>query len=169
MTNSEFCPGFLGIVLLYSVLVTPKAGSALRAHAALRIMGEDAGAIMTPARRQNRRLRGLQIGRSRFAAAPVGFDVEGKLLTLNQTAHAGALDGGDMHEHIGTAAVLRDEAVALLGVEKLDSTLSHHGPPLANALGVFAAARTIRAVFNPDFAWSWEWPFASAGRYGKAS
>jgi hypothetical protein len=34
-----------------------------------------------------------------------------------------------MHEYIGPAAILRDEAIALLGIEKFDSTLSHHGPP----------------------------------------
>jgi hypothetical protein len=27
----------------------------------------------------------------------------------------------------------------------------------------FVAAQTIRAVFNPDFAWSWEWPFKAQG------
>jgi hypothetical protein len=65
-------------------------------------MRENAGAIDAGAT-QNPQLRCLQVGGCRFAAAPVGFDVKGKLLTLNQTAHAGALDGGDMHEHIGTA------------------------------------------------------------------
>jgi len=76
---------------------------------------------------QNSQLRCLQIGGCGLAVAPIGFDVEGEFLTLNQTAHAGALDGGDMHEHIGTAAILRDEAVTLLRIEKFDSTLSHHG------------------------------------------
>jgi hypothetical protein len=89
-------------------------------------------------------------------------------LTLNQTPDTGALEGRDMHEDIGTAAILRYEAVALLGIEKFDSPLSHHGPPFENAPCVFAAQRTIRMGFNPDFACSWEWP-CSAGRYGKAA
>ena len=54
----------------------------------------DAGATL------NRQLRCLQIGRSSLAATSVSFDVKGDLLTLNQTTHAGALEGGDMHEHI---------------------------------------------------------------------
>ena len=40
-----------------------------------------------------------------------------KLLPLVKAAHAGALDGGDVDEHIRAARVLHDEAVALLGVE----------------------------------------------------
>jgi len=34
--------------------------------------------------------------------------------------HAGTLDGAHMHEHIGSALIGGDEAVALLGVEELD-------------------------------------------------
>jgi hypothetical protein len=88
-------------------------------------------------------------------------------LPLRRSAHAGTLDGRDMHEYIRTTAILRNEAVALLAIKKLDGTLSHHGPPLENASCV-AAVRTIRTVFNPDFACSWEWPVESAGRYSKA-
>jgi hypothetical protein len=73
-----------------------------------------------------------------------------------------------MHEYIRTTAILRDEAVALLAIKKFDSTLSHHNPPFENASCVVAAVRTIRTVFNPDFACSWERPFESAGRYSKA-
>src|SRR6185437_8579485 len=72
-------------------------------------------------------LRGLKIGRSVFAAAAVGLDVEGNLLSLVQRAHAGALDGGDVHEDVGAAGILHDKAVAFLGVEKLDGTCSHDG------------------------------------------
>jgi hypothetical protein len=73
-----------------------------------------------------------------------------------------------MHEYIGTAAILCNEAVALLGIEKFDGTLSHHGPPFENASRVSATLRTIRMGFIPDFACSWERPFKSAGLYGKA-
>jgi hypothetical protein len=48
----------------------------------------------------------------------VGFDIKEELLPLVKAAHPGALDGGDVGEHIRAARVLHDEAVALLGVEK---------------------------------------------------
>jgi hypothetical protein len=72
-----------------------------------------------------------------------------------------------MHEHIGAAAILRDEAVALLGIEKFDSTLSHHGPPF----------ETHHAFLQPcePFAWAsirilrvLEIGPLRAGQYGKA-
>src|SRR5579871_2099954 len=81
----------------------------------------------------------LQVGRGGLAAAAVGLDVESQLLPLGQAAHAGALDGGDVNEHIRAALVLHDEAETLLGVEKLDGTLSHDGPPL----------KTHHASFGP--------------------
>jgi hypothetical protein len=61
----------------------------------------------------SRRSGGLQIGGGGLAAAPVGLDVEGDLLTLDQPAHSGALDRRDMNEHIGAAAILHDESEAL--------------------------------------------------------
>ena len=54
----------------------------------------------------------------------VGLDVNETLLTLVEVTHSGALDRRDVHEHIRAAAVLHDEAEALLGVEKLDGTLA---------------------------------------------
>src|SRR5208282_595378 len=93
----------------------------------------------------------LQIGRSRLAAAAVRFDVERELLSLIEVAHASALDGGDVNEHIRAARVLDDEAEALLGVEKLYGTLSHDGLHLKR-ITRFVAVQTIRTVFNPDFA-----------------
>jgi hypothetical protein len=88
----------------------------------------------------------LQIGRGRLAAAAVGFDVEGHLLPLNKAAHAGALDGRDVNEHIRATRVLRDKAIALLGVEKLDGTFGHDGPPLGKRMKRFRAVQTIRTV-----------------------
>src|SRR5208283_1357550 len=93
----------------------------------------------------------LQIGRSRLAAAAVRFDVERELLSLIEVRHASALDGGDVNEHIRAARILDDEAETLLGVEKLYGTLSHHGLHLKRIMR-FVPARTIRTVFNPDFA-----------------
>jgi hypothetical protein len=147
MTNSEFSPGFLGIVVL---LVTVQ-----------RDKNENTGAIMTPVPQLRRQLRRLQVNGGGLAAAPVGFDVERYLLAFDQRAHAGALDGGDVNEHIGAAGVLDDEAVAFLGVEELNGTLSHYGPPVETH-HAFCAVQTIRTAFNPDFAWSWERP-VSAG------
>ena len=71
----------------------------------------------------------MQIGCRGLAAAAVGFDIKGELLPLVKAAHAGALDGGDVDEHIRAARVLHDEAVALLGVEKFNGTCSQW-PPL---------------------------------------
>src|SRR5271156_1029303 len=88
----------------------------------------------------------LQIGRGRLAAAAVGFDVEGYLLPLNEAAHAGALNGRDVNEHIRAARVLRDKAIALLGVEEFDGTFGHDGPPLGKRMMRFRAVRTIRTV-----------------------
>jgi hypothetical protein len=91
------------------------------------------------------RLDRLQIGRGGLAAAAIGFDVKGELLPLIKAAHAGALDGGDVDEHIRAARVLHDEAVALLRVEKLNGTCSHDGLHLKTR-HAFAAVPTIRAV-----------------------
>jgi hypothetical protein len=56
-----------------------------------------------------------------------------------------------VNEHIRAARVLDDEAETLLGVEKLYGTLSHDGLHLKRIMR-FVAVRTIRTVFNPDFA-----------------
>src|ERR1700731_1190002 len=143
MTNSEFSPGFLGMILLLLFVLRARSAlgilvahdlirkpvSTFRDHSLERDRKQNAGANMTPALYLCRYSGALQIGRGRLAAAPVGFDVERKLLALDQRAHAGALDRGDVHEHVRAARILHDEAVALLGVEELDGTLSHEGPP----------------------------------------
>jgi len=49
----------------------------------------------------------LQIGRGGLAAPAVGFDVKGELLPLAKAAHAGALDGGYVDEHIRAAHARR--------------------------------------------------------------
>src|SRR3954466_12074514 len=77
------------------------------------------------------RLRGPEIGGGLLAAAPVGLDVIGDLLTLSEAAHPRALDGADVHEHIPPALVGLNEAILLLFVEPLYSTgrhrMSFHG------------------------------------------
>src|SRR5712691_3892502 len=62
----------------------------------------------------------------RAFALLVGLDVEGDALPLGQRLEAGALDGGDVHEHVASAVVRLDEAVAALGVEELDRTCHGH-------------------------------------------
>ena len=54
-------------------------------------------------------------------------DVELDRLVLVEAAVAVGLDGGEVHEDIGTPVSLSDEAEALLGVEPLDSSLCHAG------------------------------------------
>src|SRR5690606_21653739 len=51
-------------------------------------------------------------------AHAVRLDVEGDLLAVDEGAHARRLDGGDVDEHVLRAAVRRDEAEALGGVEE---------------------------------------------------
>src|SRR5215207_8091629 len=77
------------------------------------------------------RLRGSEIGRGLLAAAPVGLNLIGDLLTLREAPHSGPLDGTDVHEHIPAALIRLDEAVALCFVEPLHSSgrhwMSFHG------------------------------------------
>src|SRR5262245_2861271 len=52
-------------------------------------------------------------------------NVELDPLVLFQAAVAAHLDRGEVHENVSTAAVYRDEAEALLGVEPLHGSLRH--------------------------------------------
>ena len=71
---------------------------------------------------------GLEIAGGLLAAALVGFHFVGDLLAFGETTHSCALDSGDVHEHIVAAVIRLDEAEALLLVEPLNSTDSHHNP-----------------------------------------
>src|SRR5918993_649330 len=67
----------------------------------------------------------LQIG-GRFLARPaIGFDLIRDLLPFRETAQARALNRADVDEHILSAAVGLNEAVAFLLVEPLDRTCRH--------------------------------------------
>ena len=55
----------------------------------------------------------------RLLATLVGLELVGDALVLVQRRHAGALNRGDVHECIVAAAIRRDEAIALVGVENL--------------------------------------------------
>ena len=63
-----------------------------------------------------------QIDCLRALAHAVGLDVERDLLAIEQALHAGALQRRDMDEDVLRAAIRRDEAKTLGGVEELDGT-----------------------------------------------
>src|SRR5436305_916998 len=70
---------------------------------------------------------GLQVDRSRLAAATVVLDVEGHLLSLDEAAQTRLLDGGDVDEHVLSAGIGLDEPVALDFIEPFDGTSIHPG------------------------------------------
>src|SRR6185295_2490101 len=72
---------------------------------------------------------GAEVFRRRLAAAAIRNDVEGDLLTFVEGAHAGALDGADVHEHVSAAGVRLNEAEAFLVVKPLHSTVAHRAVP----------------------------------------
>jgi hypothetical protein len=68
----------------------------------------------------------------------LAHDLIVELLPLVQVAHSGALDCGNMHEHVLPAIGRLNEAETLLGIEKFDCTLSHVRPSFATPIGVYA-------------------------------
>ena len=68
-------------------------------------------------------LEELEVHRRGLAA--LVFQLVFDLGVLIQPLKAGLLNGGDVHEHVGTAAVGLDETIALGGVEPLDRTGRH--------------------------------------------
>src|SRR4051812_21827533 len=73
------------------------------------------------------RLRQREVARRLLAA--FGDDLVVDLLAFHQRAHAGALDGADVHEHILRPIGRLDESESLLRIEKLNGTCRHHGSP----------------------------------------
>lgn len=71
---------------------------------------------------------GLEVAGGLLAAALVGFHLVGNLLAFGEAAHAGPLDGRDVHEHVVAAVIRLDEPKTLLLVEPLNSTDSHRIP-----------------------------------------
>ncbi len=70
-------------------------------------------------------LRRTQVRGVRLASALVGFDFEAHALTFIQAVHSRALDRADMHENVSSTAFWRNEAVALVHIEKLYSSDRH--------------------------------------------
>src|SRR3954467_9897553 len=77
------------------------------------------------------RLGLLQIDR-RCLALLAALQFEADLLPLMQIAQAGALDRGNMHEHVLRAVLGLNEAVALLGIEPLYGSNTHCRPSQKN-------------------------------------
>jgi hypothetical protein len=73
---------------------------------------------------------------SRNLAALILFQIIRYALILIQGAHAGTLDSRDVHKSVVPAALRRDEAEALVRVEKFNGSDSHNGYPLPKRNGM---------------------------------
>src|ERR1700761_3522888 len=82
---------------------------------------------MIVTRHENESLGDLQVFRGRLAA--IFHEVILHDLIFIEGRESGALDGGDMDEHILIAAVRLDEPIALGRVEPFDGTLRHRLSP----------------------------------------
>jgi hypothetical protein len=74
-------------------------------------------------------LKELKIISRALAGPAIRHDFELELLAFREGAQPSALDSGDVHEHIGPAALRLNEAEALFGIEPLDCTDCHDGVP----------------------------------------
>jgi hypothetical protein len=99
--------------------------------------GQDVVPIEGAARRGLRPAAGFR----RLAAVTARDDLEGHLLVVLQAGQAGALDGGDVHEHVARAAVGGDEAEALGGVEPFHGASGHRDVSIERRCPRHAAAR----------------------------
>jgi hypothetical protein len=70
-------------------------------------------------------LCGLQVLGRALAITVVLHDVEAELLALDEGAHAGPLDSGDVDEYVRLAIAEFDEAKAFGRIEELDSSSIH--------------------------------------------
>src|SRR3978361_1035725 len=68
---------------------------------------------------------GAKVFRAGLATHAVDLGFVRKLLAFVERAHAGALDGADMHEHVVAAIVRLNEAEALGRVEPLNCSGRH--------------------------------------------
>jgi hypothetical protein len=76
------------------------------------------------------RLEGAQVLGRGLATTRIGDSFEGDLLAFLKVAKTGALDGGDVDEHVRRAVIRLDEAKTLGGIKPLNSTGSHGSVPL---------------------------------------
>jgi hypothetical protein len=98
--------------------------------------------------RRSTRSDALQVRRGKLAALAHHIIVE--LLTLIEVAHPRALDRGNMDEYVISAIGGLDESEALLGIKKLDDTLSHSWPPMKRQSASTAArpSRSLQSEFG---------------------
>jgi hypothetical protein len=68
---------------------------------------------------------GLQVAGGSLARLAIGEDLVRDLLALDQLRQTGALDCGDVDEHVAATIIRLDEAVALLVVEPLHGSGAH--------------------------------------------
>jgi hypothetical protein len=71
------------------------------------------------------RLRRLDIADGDLTGAAILLGIEGDLLALVEAAHAGALEGGGMDEHVLAAIIRRNKAEALLRIIELYGARVH--------------------------------------------
>jgi hypothetical protein len=72
----------------------------------------------------------LQVVSRHLAGLAVLDQFVADLLTIIEATHSGALDSGNMHEHIGAAVIRLDEAKALRCIEPFDGTSGHSFLPI---------------------------------------
>jgi len=92
---------------------------------------------------------GLEIDRGGLAAL-VLLELVRDALILIERAHAGALDGGNVHERIVTTALRRNEAIALVGIEEFYGSGDHFGYPLVPSMTGMGQQRHIPASVRQE-------------------
>src|SRR6266851_5324688 len=88
--------------------------------------------------------RDHQVYRLGAFALLVRFDLECDALSVGQVLQPGPLHRGDVHEHIATAVIGLNEAIATFSIEELDRTSHRHRetpPPHC-----FAATHSISRI-----------------------
>ena len=72
--------------------------------------------------------RSLQVASRHLAGLSVLLQLVAELLALDDFAHTGALDGGDMDECVGTTIIGLDETKAFGGIEPFNCAGDHDDP-----------------------------------------
>src|SRR5450432_4231911 len=94
-----------------------------------------------------------EVFRAGLAAHAVDLRFEGKLLAFIERAHAGALDGADVHEHVVAAVVRLNKAEALGRVEPLNCSGCHFN--FSKMRKCASCPHDLRAGLHPISAMSW--------------
>src|SRR6185369_13077909 len=93
----------------------------------------------------------LQVTGSALAA--LGDHVISDLLAFVQGIQTGALHGGNVHEDVLAAVVRLNEAIALLGVEKLNSTAGHVALLRKRIKACYCSAHHEPSWYPTAFSW----------------